>query len=58
VERLAGLVVVAGLAMVARGWAWAAGHRPIVPALRSRELFGALILMPMLVYWLTFLPGS
>lgn len=50
-------IVVAGLAMAARGWAWAAGHRPIVPALRSRELFGALILMPMLVYWLTFLPG-
>lgn len=49
--------VVAGLVLGARVRGWALGTRPILPTLGTRELAGALILLPLAAYWMTYLPG-
>lgn len=49
-------VVVAGLLM-ARLWAWATGRKPILPAIGPGELMLCLIALPLLTYWLTYLPA-
>lgn len=49
--------VVAGGLLAARFWAWAVGARRVLPAMGGGELTLCLIVVPLGIYWLTYLPG-